>query len=77
MKMKSRRGKRGPDKKKRKPRKIIPIVRVQLSLTPENAEYMRKYADSNSNFVNRLLERHRELFCTAPCDVLISPKRCK
>lgn len=52
-------GKRGPDKKQRKRRKGVPRIRVQLSLTPENAEYLRMYPDSNSGLINRLLEIDR------------------
>lgn len=53
------RGKRGPDKKPRKRRTKKQVVRVQLSLTSDNAEYLRLYLDSNSNLVNCLLESHR------------------
>lgn len=56
---KKKQGERGPDKKPRKPRELKMIVRVQLSLTPENAQYLRMYPNSNSNFVNELLENHR------------------
>lgn len=54
-------GGRGPDKKPRKRRKGAPRVRIQLSLTPQNAAYVRMYPDSNSAFINRLLESHRGL----------------
>lgn len=54
-------GGRGPDKKPRTRRKGAPRVRLQLSLTPQNAAYVRMYPDSNSAFINRLLESHRGL----------------
>lgn len=51
---------RGPDKKPRKlRRKIPPKIRIQLSLTPENAEHVRVYPGTNSGLINRLLTRHR------------------
>lgn len=49
---------RGPDRKPRKLRKRRPrkdITRVQLSLTPENANYLRQLPDENGNVINELL----------------------
>lgn len=55
-------GKRGPDKKPRKRRQSVVVVRVQLSLTPANAEYIRMRPSTNSAFVNHLIEVHRDYY---------------
>lgn len=60
-----------------RPIKIIMMVKVQISLTPENAKYMRAHYDRNSTFINRLIEAERtsseQIFIKSQC-VTLSPE---
>lgn len=42
-----------------RPVEIIMMVKTELSLTPENAKYMRAHHDKNSTLINRLIEANR------------------
>ncbi len=57
-----------------KPVKIIMMVKVQLSLTPENAKYMRAHHDKDSTLINRLIEAERtsseRIFIESQCVTL-------
>lgn len=55
----SKQGKRGPDKRPRTRQKGPLTVRVQLFLTPENAEFLRAQPGTNSGLVNLLLNLRR------------------
>lgn len=57
-----------------KPINIIMMVKVQLSLTPENAKYMRAHSDRDSTLINRLLDAERtsseQIFIKSQCVTL-------
>lgn len=57
-----------------KPVKIIMMVKIELSLTPENAKYMRAHHDRDSTLMNRLIEENRnnseQIFIKSQCVTL-------
>ena len=57
-----------------KPVEIIMMVKIELSLTPENAKYMRAHRDKNSTLINRLIESDRNdsgrIFLKSQCVTL-------
>lgn len=60
--------------KSHKPINIIMMVKIELSLTPENAKYMRAHHDRDSTLINRLIEAERnsseQIFMKSQCVTL-------